>query len=222
MTTRDHHENLDERLLHRMLFFSDAVFAIVLTLLVLELKPPEGGSVAEQARALAALTPRLFAFALSFAIIGIFWVAHMSTTRLLARFDWPTAVANLAFLLPVCLVPFASAWLGEGIGTRVAWAAYAVIMVATSSANVAVVLISSRDGGRLLATPTPPGERLYRASRAASSGLAFLVGLVLLAFDQVRWAQWCWVLIPIFLWARERLHERGQRRAAAKPAKSAA
>ena len=62
MTTRDHHENLDERLLHRMLFFSDAVFAIVLTLLVLELKPPEGGSVAEQARALAALTPRLFAF----------------------------------------------------------------------------------------------------------------------------------------------------------------
>ncbi|MBW8816144.1 MAG: DUF1211 domain-containing protein [Caulobacterales bacterium] len=208
------HENLDERLLHRMLFFTDAVFAIVLTLLVLELRPPEAVGMAAQLHALGEMAPKLFAFALSFAIIAIFWVAHMSTTRLLAHFDWPTAAANLCFLFPVCLVPFVSAWLGEGLGTTIAWEAYAMVMIATSAGNVAMVWLSSRKGGRLLAGGLPPGERLYRASRAASPGLAFLVGLVLLALGQVRWAQFCWVLIPIFLWVRERLHARYLRRTA--------
>jgi hypothetical protein len=138
----------------------------------------------------------------------------MSTTRLIAHFDWPTAAANLAFLFPVCLVPFVSAWLGEGLSTSVAWAAYALVMIATSGANVAMVWFSTRDGGRLVTGGLGPGERLYRASRAASPGLAFTVGLVLLAFDQMRWAQFCWALIPIFLWIRERLHRRFLRRVA--------
>lgn len=202
------HENLEERLLHRMLFFTDAVFAIVLTLLVLELRPPEAIGAAAQLRALGEMTPKLFAFALSFAIVAIFWVAHMSTTRLISHFDWPTTAANLVFLFPICLVPFASAWLGEGLSTPIAWAAYAVVMIATSAANVAMVWLSTRDGGRLLVGGLPAGERLYRASRAAAPGLAFLAGLVLLAAGQVRFAQFCWVLIPIFLWVRERLHAR--------------
>ncbi|HET6971427.1 MAG TPA: TMEM175 family protein [Phenylobacterium sp.] len=210
------HENLEERLLHRMLFFTDAVFAIVLTLLVLELRPPEAVGVAAQMRALGEMTPKLLAFALSFAIVAIFWVAHMSTTRLLSHFDWPTAAVNLVFLFPICLVPFASAWLGEGLGTPIAWAVYAAVMIATSAGNVAMVWLSTRDGGRLLAGGLPPGERLYRVSRAASPGLAFVVGLILLALGQVHWAQFCWVLIPVFLWIRERLHRRYLRRVAAK------
>ena len=85
------HEDLDLRLLHRLLFFTDAVFAIVMTLLVLELRPPEGATLAAQMHGLAELTPRLFAFALSFTIVGIFWIAYLSTTRQLARFDWASA-----------------------------------------------------------------------------------------------------------------------------------
>ena len=72
------------RMVDRMLFFSDAVFAIVLTLLVLELRPPEASDDAGLAIALKALSPKFFAFAASFALVSIFWTAHMAITRRLA------------------------------------------------------------------------------------------------------------------------------------------
>jgi uncharacterized membrane protein len=215
---RESHENLDERLLHRMLFFTDAVFAIVLTLLVLELRPPTGATAAEQAAGVREMAPRLFAFALSFAIVGIFWLAHMSTTRRVARFDWPTAVINLVFLLPICLVPFSSAWLGEGIGMALAWTNYAWVMIAASSANIALVWLTTRDAGRLLASPMSVAERVYRLSRAASPGLAFLIGLVLLATGYVSYARWCWLLIPPLLGASRLAQALTSRKPAPDPA----
>src|SRR5205809_1973061 len=89
------HETLEERMLHRALFFTDAVFAIVLTLLVLDLKPPLGVTAT---RGLTEMAGHLASFALSFTIISIFWLAHMNTTRRLIHFDWPVAIANLVFL----------------------------------------------------------------------------------------------------------------------------
>jgi uncharacterized membrane protein len=190
---RGGHENLDERLLHRLLFFTDAVFAIVMTLLVLELRPPADGA------GLLSMAGRFFSFGMSFTILGIFWLAHMSTTRRLAAFDWPTATANLAFLLPICLIPFVSAWIGERTGGGVAWTAYAAVMIATSLANVGLVLVQSRGGGRLIEGGMSGRERLYRAARASSAGLAFAVGLIGPASGHVVVAQFCWVLIPVFL-----------------------
>lgn len=189
------HENLEERLLHRLLFFTDAVFAIVITLLVLELKPPE-----EAASGHVTLDGgHLFAFALSFAIVAIFWVAHMAVTRRLLHFDWPTAVANLVFLFPICLIPFVSAWVGEGLMWSTAWLAYSVVLIATSLANVVLVLVQSRDGGRLLITPLVGRERAYRLARAAAPGLAFAVGLAGALADRPLIATFCWILIPILL-----------------------
>ena len=190
------HEDLDERLLHRMLFFTDAVFAIVMTVLVLELRPPEAASLAEAARAMAG---KLFAFGLSFAILAIFWVAHMSTTRRLERFDWPTTVANLAFLFPICLIPFVSAWVGDSISVGVAWRAYCVVLIAVSLTNIALVLVQSRGGGRLIAGGFTRQELAYRLMRAGSPGLAFAIGLVGASLRFVFVAQLCWVLIPVFI-----------------------
>lgn len=186
------HENLEERLLHRLLFFTDAVFAIVLTLLVLELRPPEGAGE-------GGLGSRLFAFALSFAIIGVFWVAHMVTTRRLARFDWPTAIANLVFLFPVCLIPFVSAWVGRSALGAASWTAYALVLIATSLANMLLLLVQSRDGGRLMQGGITPRERAYRLARAAAPGLAFAVGLAGVQTGFAAAAAFCWVLIPLFM-----------------------
>lgn len=198
------HENLDDRMLHRMLFFTDAVFAIVLTILVLELKPPESWREAN-AETLRHAAPHIGAFVFSFFIISVFWVAHMNTTRRLARFDWPTALANLLFLLPICLLPFATAWFGADLSGAIAWGLYCWTLVAISSANIVVVLTAYRGGGKLIAGGSPPGERLYRLVRAAAPGIAFAAGLAGLAAGQVIPAHFCAALIPVVFWSAEGL-----------------
>jgi uncharacterized membrane protein len=193
------HENLEERLLHRMLFFTDAVFAIVMTLLVLELHPPPGDTAVAQWAGLRAMAGQLFAFALSFSILSIFWAAHMATTRMLNRFDWPTALANLAFLFPICLIPFVSAWVGPSANDAAAWSAYSAVLIVTSLTDMALVLVQSRGGGRLIEGGITPQELRYRATRSLAPGFAFTVGLIGSAVGYVHVAQFCWALIPVFL-----------------------
>jgi TMEM175 potassium channel family protein len=191
-------EALDERLLNRLIFFTDAVFAIVLTLMVLDLKPPAFDRPLGNAAAMRSMASHFFALAMSFVVISIFWMAHLTTTRQMRRFDWPSAVANLAFLFPVCLLPFATAWWGRDLASPFPWGMYCGTMVFTSLANVALVLVVSRDGGRLVGGITPR-ERLYRSARAASPGVSFALGIVVMAAGFLTVAQFCWLLIPIFL-----------------------
>ena len=193
------HEDLDERLLHRLLFFSDAVFAIVMTLLVLDLHPPELAQGAGPAELLSAIGGKLFAFALSLAILGIFWIAHLSTTRRLQHFDWPATLAILGFLFPVCLIPFASSWLGSAVAPDCAWGVYAAVMMLTSVGNIVMVLVQSRGGGRLIAGGVTPRQLFYRVARSAAPGVDFAVGVAGAITGHVRLTQFCWVLIPIYL-----------------------
>ncbi len=197
------HETMDERLLNRVIFFTDAVFAIVLTLMVLELRPPTFADAAGQRAAMQVLGSQLFAMGMSFFVIGVFWIAHLSTTRRLRHFDWPTAVANLIFMFPICLLPFATAWWGRDLSAGLPWLVYCATMVFCSLANLALVITVSRDHGRLMGGVTPR-VRLYRVLRAASPGIAFGLGLVLVALRQLGWAQWCWLLIPLQIFVYER------------------
>ncbi|WP_304169217.1 TMEM175 family protein [Phenylobacterium aquaticum] len=193
----------DDRLLHRLLFFSDAVFAIVLTLLVLELRPPVTHDGASVSAVLAGMVPHFVAFGLSFAVVAVYWAAHMSTLRRLAHFDWPTAWANVAFLAPVCLTPFASSLLGEGRFGAGAWMFYAYVLIATSMANLLLWLTASRGAGRLMGGLSGR-EQAYRGLRAATPGLTFAGSLLALHFNQLQLAQFCWILIPLILIFLER------------------
>ncbi|MEO8113305.1 MAG: TMEM175 family protein [Phenylobacterium sp.] len=197
-------EALDSRLLHRMLFFTDAVFAIVLTLLALELKAPE--TLAEaNAETLARTAGHIGAFAFSFAIISVFWMAHMNTTRRLIRFDWPTAFANLVYLLPICLLPFATAWLGVSISDSFVWGLYCTVLVTISAAGIVLVLTAYRGAGKLVGGDPTGRERGYRLLRAAAPGIAFSAGLLGLAVGQSILAHLCWALIPIVFWVAARV-----------------
>lgn len=204
----DSDAQLDDRLLHRMLFFTDAVFAIVLTLLVLELRPPELSGSHGAAQAFAEMGPHFLAFFMSFALISILWTAHINMTRRLIHFDWPTAWANLLFLFPVCLIPFASAWFGKGLGVAFVWAVYCWVLLATSAASVVMVLVMTRGRGRLMAGGTTRHELVYRLVRAATPGIAFGVGLIGTANGQFRLAYFCWALIPILFASAELLRPR--------------
>lgn len=191
-----HHDEGEHRLVHRLLFFTDAVFAIAMTLLVLELKPPVAESGEDLMAALRAMSGHFTAFTMSFALAGVFWVAHMNTLRKLEHFDWPTVWANLVFLFAVTLIPFSTALLGEaGYGPQ-AWQIYSVQMIFTSAATTALLLVASRGGGRLMGG-MDGRERAYRMVRAMSPGIAFGAGWVLARAGLMAWAHACWLLIPV-------------------------
>lgn len=197
------HETIDERLLNRVIFFTDAVFAIVLTLMVLDLKPPPFVSPIGNSGQMLSMASHFFAMAMSFWVIGVFWIAHLSTTRRLRHFDWPTAVANLIFMFPICLLPFSTAWWGRDISAPFPWGMYCAIMIVCSAANLGLVVAVTRDNGRLMGGITPR-ERLYRLMRAASPGLAFGACLLLLAAHQLALSQFAWLLIPVQIFVYER------------------
>lgn len=108
-----------ERETSRVEAFSDGVFAIAITLLVLEFKVPHLGPAATGAQVWAALQdlwPSLIAFVGSFAAILIMWISHHGLFRMVRRVDTPFLYVNGAMLLLVTFVPFPTAVLAEYLG----------------------------------------------------------------------------------------------------------
>lgn len=108
----------------------DGVFAIVLTLLVLELKAPEAGSDAELISNLLALYPKFFSFVVSFTILGIFWFGHHMEFHYIKRSDRIHVWLNLLFLMCITVIPFSAALLGENLDSQVAIAFYGSNLIA--------------------------------------------------------------------------------------------
>lgn len=188
--------------LHRMVFFSDAVFAIILTLLALELRPPELRPGSGLIEALWAMRGHFGAFALSFAVLSVFWLAHLSTMRRLTQFDWPVAIFNLILLFMLALMPFASALVGEFGTQSQAWPIYCGVLIAASAAQTALLWALVRDNGRLVGG-NAPREVQYRTIRALSPGIAFGAGLVANLIGHPVLAAYCWWLfLPVMLIAR--------------------
>lgn len=95
--------------------FSDGVFAIAITLLVLDIRlPPTSDAAAfSLANALVRLWPQLFAFVLSFLMIGIYWANHHYLLKLFRKTDHQFNLLNLLFLLCISIVPFPTSVLGQ-------------------------------------------------------------------------------------------------------------
>jgi uncharacterized membrane protein len=127
------HPNADHLLMPkgRLEAFSDGVFAIVITLLVLEIKVPTHDQVHEHGMALAlvALWPKIFSFIVSFVVVGIYWVGHHHILAQLRGVDRPFMWLNLNLLLSTCSIPFSAALLGEFVHDHLATTAYAVNLV---------------------------------------------------------------------------------------------
>jgi uncharacterized membrane protein len=96
----------------RLEAFSDGVLAVIITIMVLELRPPDG----TQLRALLPVLPNIATYALSFAFIGIYWNNHHHMLRASRGIDGRAMWANLHLLFWLSLVPFSTAWLGRNPG----------------------------------------------------------------------------------------------------------
>jgi uncharacterized membrane protein len=195
-----------ELLLARLLAFSDGVFAIVLTLLALDLRLPPGASDANLLQALAGMKSEFISFGLSFALVGVFWLAHMTTFRALARFDWTVAALNLVLLFTISVTPFTSLLVGQDGMLGEAWRLYSLNIVAISVTQIVLIAVSHRDERRLI-HEAHHGRLLHRIARAGTPGVAFAIGLGLSFAGLYGLASLCWLLIPPVLLAA-RLMER--------------
>src|SRR5215469_17210406 len=101
----------------RILALSDGVFAIAITLLILEIAIPATTPGAALPKALLGLWPRYLAYVLSFVVIARFWVTHHVAFRLIARYDNVLIWLNLLLLMFVSFLPFPTAVVGAHNGS---------------------------------------------------------------------------------------------------------
>ena len=121
----------DELGLERLIFFSDAVFAIAITLLALDIRLPggeESPSNAQLLTQLLGLWPKYLAYLVSFLAIGSFWLGHHRRFRLIKRYDRGLLTLNLLFLMVIAFVPFPTSVISES-GNHTATIFYALTMI---------------------------------------------------------------------------------------------
>jgi uncharacterized membrane protein len=199
--------------LERIILFSDAVIAIAITLLVLDIRLPALPEHADNPAVVAALievAPKVEAYVISFLVVGQFWASHHLRFRFIRRYDSTLIWLNLLFLMAIGFVPFASSVLSEH-PVAAAYTLYdgTMALVAVLSAAIWGYAVA---GDRLVDPGLPSATR--RQSLIAPLGLAavFLVSGLLVQFN-VHAGHWAWLLlIPVVLPrpARRRRH-RGER-----------
>ncbi len=114
-----HNELRKEFQLERLILFSDAVFAIAITLLVIEIKIPdihEDVSDKKLLQSLGDLIPKFFGFLMSFMLIGLYWTIHHRMFGFVTSFDGKLLWMNLFFLFFIALMPFSTGFYGEYSG----------------------------------------------------------------------------------------------------------
>jgi uncharacterized membrane protein len=163
----------------RLEAFSDGVIAIIITIMVLELKVPHGDT------SLAGLRPMLpvfLSYVLSFVYVGIYWNNHHHTLQMTPRVNGAILWANLHLLFWLSLVPFTTGWMGENHFAPTPTAMYGVVML---MAGVAYMILQ-----RAILRELGPGNALERALGRDLKGKAAPV--VYVAAIVVAWF-WPWV-----------------------------
>ena len=115
---------------NRLEAFSDGVIAIIITIMVLELKVPHGADLA----ALGTLIPVFCAYVLSFVYVGIYWNNHHHLMHLVPRVNGAILWANLHLLFWLSLVPFCTAWMGAHPEASAPTTVYGIVLLAASLA----------------------------------------------------------------------------------------
>jgi uncharacterized membrane protein len=184
--------------LERMVFFSDAVFAIAITLLVIELHPPHLPRDAPDAahwQALAGLIPNFVGYAISFWVIGAFWMGHHRVFSLAAHYS-PTILRwNMAFLWMIAFMPFATNYYSLNLGQAVPTTLYCIVMFLAAIFNLMVNRTAT--GPPMVAKDASPAAIAYVRQR----GLVMLLGTasaVLVAIFWPRAGQLGLISIPLW------------------------
>jgi uncharacterized membrane protein len=161
----------------RVLALSDGVFAIIITLLVLEVHVPELTQGQSLTQALAELRPSLVAFLISFVLAGMYWVGHRDLFALIRRTDRGLVWLNILYLLPLCLLPFGAGLLGRYDTEPVALRIYGLLLVLVAVMRV-VIWLYATNRPHLLWRQPDARQRWAGLILGAVPGLVYLVAFV--------------------------------------------
>jgi TMEM175 potassium channel family protein len=180
--------------LERLVFFSDAVFAIAITLLALDIRLPSGfGSLSdgELLRALLDIWPKYLSFTISFLVIGSFWLGHHRKFRFIIAYDDRMLIFNLLMLMAIAFIPFPTAVVSES-PTRTATIFYALTIIVAGLLSALVWWYAARDD-RLVAPGLDAKVRQRAMMRYLAVPVVFLLSIGV-AFINPDWGRFSWVL----------------------------
>lgn len=180
--------------MERIVFFSDAVFAIAITLLALEIRLPEiaGRGNAELLEGLLSIYPEYLSFIVSFLVIGNFWLVHHRQFHYIERYDTPLILINLFILMLIAFIPFPTVIISEN-GNRIATIFYALTMCVAGLLLFLLWFYASR-AYRLITSELTPARIRRIALRTLIAPVIFLCS-VALAYIHPDVAKFSWLLI---------------------------
>jgi uncharacterized membrane protein len=187
----DHPNGGTERSTQRIEAFSDGVFAIAITLLILDLRIParEGSDAAGRLSAILGLWPSYFAYVLSFAMIGIYWANHHYLFKLFAKTDHGLNLLNLLLLMFIAFLPFPTHILGthwpDEASRPVAVTFYAIGLLLPAAAWLAVWLYACHDR-RLVRRELDPGFLRKLTLQFIGSVVVYALAVAVAVIDH-RW-----------------------------------
>jgi uncharacterized membrane protein len=184
------------RELDRIVNFSDAIFAIAITILVLDIRLPDNLSPTELPVQVLGLGPKYLSYLISFLVLAVYWQAHHRVFKPIAGYDGTLVWLNILFLMAVAFLPFPTSLLGEYGREQVS-----VVIYAANAAVASLLLVTiswyATSGHRLVA-PDLVDDEAERKQRA--QGLAVPVVFVLsigISFFSPRAAMYSWLLLSV-------------------------
>jgi uncharacterized membrane protein len=190
----------------RVAFFSDAVFAIAMTLLVVGIGIPEVRE-SELGDALRGKEAEIISFFISFFVIGFYWMGHHQLFSRLQTVSTRLIRINLAYLAAIAFVPFPTALAGKYTGDPVSIVIYAITLSAASGLEAWMQFVANRDG--LFRRTMPPPVLRFVMVASVIPVVVFLASIPI-AFYRTTTALWSWILIwPLEIVASKKLKPEG-------------
>ncbi len=194
-------EQQDSLGFERIVFFSDAVMAIAITLMALEIRLPElepNLVSAQVGDALLGLVPHIFVYMLSFMVIGMYWLLHHRLFRLIVRYSGGLIWFNLIFLMFAAFVPVATNALGTYPDQPLVIIMYAVSLALMGISELALWLYAWSQ--QMVKDTIPRSVSLYIAVRMLVPPLVFLLSIpVALTYTQYAELSWALMIPVVFL-----------------------
>jgi uncharacterized membrane protein len=189
---------------NRLEAFSDGVMAVIITIMVLELKVPASGGFADAYRELA---PHLLTYVISFVFVAIYWNNHHHLLHAVTRIDGVVLWANMHLLFWLSLVPFTTAWVAARPSSTVATATYGMVFLLSGVAYVLLerALVSRQGRESLLA------GAIGRDIKGKLSVVGYVLGIAL-AFVRPAFADAVYAIVALTWFVPDRRIELFEKR----------